>query len=63
MASDGTRDLGRNAEGAGSSSIVGLIRITGLYCRKACVLDKIDHPEALQRMFLDDQNESRPRGS
>ena len=63
MASDGTRGLGSNAARAGNSSIVGLIGIAGLDRREASVLDKIDHPEALQRMFLDDQNESRPRGS
>ena len=51
MASDGTGGLGRNAAGAGNSSIVGLIGIAGL-----------DHPEALQRIVFDDQNESRARG-
>ena len=63
MASDGTRGLGSNAARAGNSSIVGLIRVPGLYRDEACVLDKIDHPEALQRIVFDDQNESRPRGS
>ena len=62
MASDGIRGVGRNAARAGSSSIVGLIGITGLDRRKACVIDKIYHPEALQRIVFDDQNESRARG-
>ena len=62
MASDGTRGLRRNAARAGNSSIVGLIGIAGLDRRKACFLDKIDQPEALQRIVFDDQNESQARG-